>query len=179
MRSRLEQGDNIDRERVRRLTGRPEPDGPGAPRPPVREWLLGWIDGEASRFEQMDSLPGLMWHLADAWARRDRHNVVLVHYDDLKNDLEGEMRRLALLLDAEAPEDAWPVPVEAATFTGMRSRAHELTSDTSGILKDSAAFLRRGTSGSGRELLTGDELAHYRDRAARTAPPDLLDRLHR
>src|SRR5436309_935881 len=34
------QGDNIDRMRLRQLTGQAEPDQPPAPRPPLREWLL-------------------------------------------------------------------------------------------------------------------------------------------
>ena len=33
-----------------------------------------------------------MWHLSDAWARRGEPNVLLVHYDDLLADLEGQMR---------------------------------------------------------------------------------------
>ena len=42
-----------------------------------------------------------------------------------------------------------------------------------GILKSSAAFFRRGTSGAGREQLSEAELADYRRRAAQLAPPDL------
>ena len=45
---------------------------------------------------------------ADAWARRDEPNVVLVHYDDLFADLEGEMRRLADRLGIAVPEERWP-----------------------------------------------------------------------
>lgn len=56
----------------------------------------------------------------------------------------------------------------------MRSRANDLTPSPGGILKNTAAFVRRGTSGSGHELLTGDEPAHYRHRVPRPAPPDLL-----
>ena len=40
-------------------------------------------------------------------------------------------------------------------------------------------FVRRGRSGSGRELLTAGELASYYQRTARLAPPDLLAWLHR
>jgi len=35
-------------------------------------------------------------------------DVVLLHYDDLSDDLAGEMRRLAEHLDIEAPEDGRP-----------------------------------------------------------------------
>src|SRR6266568_6282664 len=54
------QGNNLDRAKIRRLTGQPEPAGPSPARPPLREWLLEWIDGDASPQEEMDSLPGVM-----------------------------------------------------------------------------------------------------------------------
>ena len=40
-------------------------------------------------------MAGVMWHLSDAWARRSEPNVLLIHYDDLTADLDGQMRRLA------------------------------------------------------------------------------------
>lgn len=61
----------------------------------------------------------------------------------------------------------------------MRARADRLVPDPSGVMKDSAAFFRRGSSGAGRELLSDGELARYRARTAEMAPPDLLAWLHR
>ncbi len=173
------QGDNLDRERIRRLTGQPQPDEPPSPRPPIREWLLGWINRDVEPREQLDSLPGVLWHLSDAWARRAESNVVLVHYDDLSTDLGSEMRRLATLLDITVPEEAWPELVAAATFEQMRAAGRHVVPDPSGVLKDTGAFFRRGTSGAGRELLTADELVDYRARTAQLASPDLLAWLHR
>jgi hypothetical protein len=173
------QGNNLDRERLRQLTGQPEPDGPPSPRLPLRDWLLSWIDREVTPHEQMDSLPGVMWHLSDAWARRSQPNVVLVHYDDLSADLDGEMRRLATRLGIGVPTEQWPELAAAASFAYMRARANQFAPDRSGVLKDKAAFFRRGTSGSGRELLSADELARYRARTAQLASPELLGWLHR
>ncbi len=172
------QGDNIDRERLRQLTGQP-PDSPAAPRPPLREWLLAWVDRDVTPQEQLDSLPGVLWHLSDAWARRFEPNVVLVHYDDLVADLDGEMRRIAATLGFAIPEESWPDVVRAAGFEQMRARADRLVPDRSGVLKDSSAFFRRGVSGSGRDLLTDEELARYQARTAELAAPDLLAWLHR
>jgi len=164
------QGENLDRERMRELTGAPVP----APRPPLREWLLAWIDHEADPRAEMDSLPGVMWHLADAWARRADAHVVLVHYHDLSADLEGEMRRLARDLGIEVRATAWPGLVEAAGFEHMRARADQLAPDPVGVLADRARFFRRGSSGAGREVLTDDEYAHYRARVEQLAPDDLV-----
>jgi aryl sulfotransferase len=171
------QGDNIDRARVRQLTGQPEPSVPPAPRPPLREWLLQRIDSDADPRAAMDSLPGVMWHLSDAWARRGEPNVMLVHYDNLSADLAGQMRRIAGRLGIGIPEARWPALVEAASFEQMRANSANLVS-AGGILKDSAAFFRRGTSGAGAEILSPAELAHYQERIARLAPPDLLGWLH-
>jgi hypothetical protein len=173
------QGNNIDRERVRELTGRPEPAKPQPPRPPVRDWLLRWIGRDSDPRQDMDGLPGVLWHLSDAWARRDQPNIVLVHYADLLADLEGEMRRLAGLLGIEVPEDKWPVLVRAATFEQMRATAAQTSPSPRGVLKDPAAFFRRGTSGAGAGLLTRDELAAYHERTATMAPADMLAWLHR
>ena len=37
----------------------------------------------------------------------------------------------------------------------------------------------KGTSGEGRQILTADEMAHYRDRVAAMAPHDMVAWLHR
>ena len=174
------QGDNLDRERLRRLTGQPEPDGPPSPRPTLREWLRAWIDRDVSPEEEMDSLPGVLWHLSDAWNRRGGEpRVLLVHYDDLSSDLEGEMRRLATVLGISVPGETWSSLVKAATFEHMRVNADRIVPDPSRVLKDRAAFFRRGASGSGSALLTDHELAHYHARSAQMAPADLLAWLHR
>ncbi len=168
------QGDNVDRALMRRLTGQPEPAGPPRPRRPLRDWLLDWINEDADPRQEMDSLPGVMWHLSDAWARRAEPNVLIVHYDRLSADLESEMRRIATQLGIAMPAHSWPSLVEAAN---MRAKAEQLVPG-GGVLKSSAAFFRRGSSGAGREVLTTEDIAGYYARAALKAPADMLSWLH-
>ena len=173
------QGDNLDRELMRRLSGQAEPTSPPSPRPNVHDWLVGWIDGSGTPTTELDSMPGFMAHLTDAWTRRHEPNVVLVHYADLLADLDGEMRRVAGRLGIDINEEQWPHLVKAATFDAMRTRADDNIPQRDGVLKNSAAFFRRGSSGAGAEILTSDELAHYYTRIAAMAPADLLEWLHR
>jgi len=173
------QGDNLDRKLMRKLSGQSEAPVPPAIRQPLREWLLAWIDWTGDPREQLDSLPGVLLHLSDAWGRRGESNVVLVHYDDLCADLEGEMRRLAGLLGIAVAEAKWPDLVHAARFEQMRARADQLAPGPPGVLKDRGRFFRRGSSGAAGELLSSDELVHYRARTEHLAPPDLLGWLHR
>ena len=173
------QGDNIDREVLRRLVGRAQPTAPPALRPGLHDWLVEWIEEDPAPMEALDSLPGVMWHLADAWSRRPQPNVLLVRYRNLEQDLEGEMRRIATRLEIEVDEAAWPELAEAASFASMSGRAETLLPDRNGILRDPAAFFRRGRSGAAREVLTAAEIERYGDRVERMAPPDLLRWLHR
>jgi hypothetical protein len=180
--------------------GPPGPEGrhrppmpPARPMPPVmpttvpappmspemlHEALLGWIADDDDPGRNLDSLPGVLWHLSDAWARRGDPNVLLVHYDNLISDLEGQMRWLAGRLEIAVPENAWPALTQAATLKGMRESAESIVPRPPGIVEEAASFFRRGTSGAGREILSDEEMAGYYARAAQLAPPDMLEWLH-
>ena len=178
--SLFHQGDNLNRHRIAELTGAEPPTEPpaGAPidRRSTHDALTAWIDRDDNPADALDSLPGVLWHLSDAWRRRHDRNVVLAHYADLSADLTGEMTRIAARLDLPAPD---PELVDAARFSQMRARAKDLAPDPAGIMKDTSAFFRQGRSGAGRALLTDAEFARYLRRAATMAPPDLLGWLHR
>jgi hypothetical protein len=171
--------DNLNRERIAMLTGQGGPPPPQRVRPGLREWLLAWIDRDVAPGEQLDSLPGVLWHLSDTWARRAEPNVVLIHYDDLLADLEGGMRRLAAQLGITLPAERWSALVEAASFNHMRGQADQLAPNPGGVLNSSSAFFRRGRSGAGREQLTDTELDHYHARVAGMVASDLFAWLHR
>ena len=171
------QSDNIDRARLAELTG--VPARARAPRPPLHDWLVSWARTETTPRRQMDSLVGVLHHVTDAWQRQGHQDVVLVHYADLLADLEGEMRRIAARLGVEVAEPAWPALVEAATFGSMRARSDDLVPDALGVLKDRSRFFRSGTSGSGRAVLSADELREYDERVAGLAPPEVVAWLHR
>jgi hypothetical protein len=172
------QGNNIDRRRLRALTGVPEPIEPDPPRPDLHSWLLDWVNSDASPTEAMDGLRGVLSHVTDAWRRRHEPNIVLVHYDDLLQDLDGQMRQLADRLGLPVPSDRWPALIEAASFTSMQRRVDEVAPNTDGVLKDNRAFFRRGRSGAGTEALHEAELDHYYRRVGSLAPAQVVDWLH-
>lgn len=169
---------NVNHERILELIGEPASPVPRPAPRPLHEWLRSWIDHDGTPRERLESLAGVIWHLSDAWARRRQPNVVLMHYDDLSAELECEMRRLAALLGITVRDEVWPSLVKAATFEHMRANADRLVPGPSGVIKDSSAFFRQGTTGSARELLADTELAHYQARAAHLASPDFLAWLH-
>jgi hypothetical protein len=137
--------------------------------PALREWLLACIDDEGFAI--------LMRTLSAAWARRNEPNVVLLRYEDMAADLEGQMRGLAARLGITVSENTWPDLVKAATFEQMRAVAGRIQPAPN--LKDPAKFFWQGKPRSGRALLTDDDLARYDERAAQLAPADLLAWLNR
>lgn len=175
------QGDNLDRARMAALSGTAMPEsvsGSGR-RGPVEDWLGRWIATEADPNVELDSLNGVFHHLSDAWARRLEPNVVLVHYQDLLDDLGGEMRRLADTLTIEIGDEALAPLVDAAQFGAMSARAERFIPDRRGVLKNPSAFFRQGRSGEGRAVARTADLGRYETRARSLAPPELLDWLHR
>lgn len=128
----------------------------------------------------LDTLAGNLHHLNDAWARRDEPNVVLLHYQDLQNDLAGQMRELADRLTVEVPAECWPELVSAARFDAMKDRPIETSPDHLGVFKDRRAFFRSGGSGDGEAACSSSlQVDRYRRRAAELATPDVLAWRHR
>ena len=104
---------------------------------------------------RVGQLAATLHHLSTFWAVRDARTSCCFHYDDLKADLEGQMRRLAARLDISVPEDRWPELVDAATFERMRAGADRIAPDTThAIWQDNQQFFHRGTSGQWRRCST-------------------------
>ena len=145
----------------------------------THDFLLRWITTDTDvRIAYENLMPRMLEHLADAWQRRHQPNVILLHYEDLSADLEGEMRRIAARLGVSVPETTWPALVKAARFNEMRAAADRVQPEPR--LKDAPEkFFRKGASGEGRALLTDAELAYFHGRTARMAPRDFLAWLHR
>lgn len=110
--------------------------------------------------------------LASWWQRRDRQNLLFVHYNDMKRDLEGEMRRVAAFLDIELDSAQWPAVVERCTFEGMRKADKGLGDFERGFEGGIEGFLFKGSNGRWRDVLDADDIAAYRRRLAESLPPE-------
>jgi hypothetical protein len=153
--------------------------------PPVRPERLddrfwAWVEDERPITEWI-SLHSSIHHLESFWEHRDDRNVVMLHYDDLLDDLDGEMRALAARLGIEVPDDRWPQLVAAASFDQMRDRADVLAPDTTNaIWHSNRSFFNRGTRGQWREQLGPEaDSDRYWNRVNGLACPDVVEWTHR
>ncbi len=152
---------------------RPEDLPTPPPEDPV-ERFWAWVD-----YEEPWGLKGNLEHLQTFWDRRDEPNVALFHYADLLADLDGQLRRLATVLDVDVPEERWATLVQAATFGEMKARADVLAPDTlHGLWKDNSAFFHAGTTGRWREWVGDADMGPYHERVAALVEPDLAHWAH-
>jgi len=146
----------------------PFPRCPQDPREFWRRWFTrGVLPGTHDGYPDVSffDLETTYWH-----ARR-RDNVLLVHYNDLKADLDGEMRRIAAFLSIETPPDLWPRLVEAATFDAMKRDGKILMGRANDYFEGgSDRFLFKGSNGRWRDLMSADDLELYEKAAARLTP---------
>ena len=142
----------------------------------VRDRFWDWIENPDE-----PSLRATLHHLETFWEVRDRPNVVLLHYGDLQDDLDGQMRVLADRLGITVPADRWPELVDAATFDSMRARADVLAPDTTNrIWLDNQQFFNKGTSGQWHDVITDDrDTARYAARIGELASAELSEWVHR
>jgi aryl sulfotransferase len=105
------------------------------------------------------------------WRARRRENLLLVHYNDLKRDLEGEMRRIAAFLGIETPVALWPQLVEAASFEAMKRDGPILLGGLGAMFEGgSDRFLFKGSNGRWKDELSPDDHALAEKLAERLSP---------
>ncbi len=134
--------------------------------------LPGWDGDVHAFFQRWLEAPMHLEHLASFWARRHDPRLYFVHYNDLKANLAGEMRRLADWLGIAVPEAKWPAVAGRCTFEAMRERGSEIGPFELAFEGGAKGFLFKGTNGRWREVLTPHELKAYARRVSEYAPPD-------
>lgn len=150
--------------------GRPYPRPAESPRAFFREWM----GLEGPEREGDVSAAAFFDTEKSYWSARRAANLLLVHYNDLLADLDGEMRRIAAFLGIETPAALWPQLVEAATFASMkRDGTALLPMIDAGFQGGADGFIYAGRNERWREALSEDDVAFYRARAAREMSPGL------
>lgn len=124
----------------------------------VRAFFHEWLD--------RDGYP--LWpfwsNVRSWWNVRHLPNVLFVHFDNLKRDLDGQIRRIADFLQIEVPDDQWASIVEHSTFDYMKSHGSSLSAVFGrGFVRGADDFIYRGTNGRWRGVLTAEDVGKYED----------------
>jgi aryl sulfotransferase len=120
-----------------------------------REWLSG--GGLPLGFSFWEHVQG--W-----WNARHLPNVLLLHYNDLKADLPGQMRHIGSFLGIEIDEAKFPTLVEHCSLEYMRRHASEKAPILDMVFQQGGVtFFNKGTNGRWKDALTAADLQRYDD----------------
>lgn len=149
-------------------------DTPGRVGPPIepppddiRIYWREWMDRDGHPFWPF-------WdNVRSWWQVRDLPNVLLVHFNELKRDMPGQMRRIAAFLDIPVAEADWPRIEEYCSFAWMKRHATRSV-PLGGAFWDAGAevFIHRGVNGRWSDTLSAEEVAEYEARAIRELGPE-------
>jgi aryl sulfotransferase len=137
-----------------------------SPRPTddIHEFFTWWLEDDAIWFE----------HVASFWPHHREPNVLFVHYNDMRANLDAQMRRVATFLDIEIDERRWADQVDRCTFDSMKRRSDEIADFEAHFVGGAESFLYKGTNGRWRGVLTAEELDRFDRRAGELLPPEAI-----
>jgi len=136
--------------------------GPPIEKPPtdIRQYWRDWMDKDGHPFWPF-------WENIRAWWQlRTLPNILFIHFNDLKRDMPGEMRRIAQFLDIPIDEARWTDIQEYCSFDWMKKNAARSV-PLGGAFWDGGAevFINKGTNGRWIDTLTAQDSAEYEARA--------------
>jgi aryl sulfotransferase len=146
--------------------------GPPFERPPAsaREYFLTWLERGGYPFSSF-------WeNVRSWWAIRDLPNLLLLHFEDLKVDMEGEIRNIANFLEIPIDPVTWPAILEHCSFDYMKAHATKSV-PLGGRFWDGGAqtFVHRGTNGRWCDELTMADCRAYEEMARRELGEECAD----
>ena len=138
-------------------------DTPGRVGPPIEkptkdivQYYHDWLDKDGFPFWPF-------WeNIKSWWEIRNLPNVHLIHFAKLKEDMPGEIRKVADFLDVKIDESKWNDILEHCSFDYMKKNSVKSV-PLGGAFWDGGAdaFINKGTNGRWKDLLTKEDNERY------------------
>ena len=99
---------------------------------------------------------GGSWGVTTAgyWAQRDKPNVLICSFKEMRRDLEGSVRRVAAFLGVDASPDLVRTVTELSSFEYMKRIDDKFSTGKFLHIGKAAAMMRKGSEGAATELIT-------------------------
>ncbi len=138
-------------------------DTPGRVGPPIEkptsdivQYFRDWLDKDGFPFWPF-------WeNIKSWWQVRNLPNVHLIHFAKMKEDMPGEIRKVADFLDIKIDESKWNDILEHCSFNYMKKNSVKSV-PLGGAFWDGGAdaFINKGTNGRWKDLLTKEDNERY------------------
>ena len=111
-------------------------------------------------------------HIAESfWEHRELDNILLLHYSNMIEDLDREVRRIADFLEIEVSEEIIKEIVRLATFDTMKLQNKAMNPHYDFIFSHGGdGFMNRGGNNTWQDLLDEDDLKLYDKRVSGLDP---------
>jgi len=110
------------------------------------------------------------------WPHRDNKNILILRYEDLKQDFNTEIDKILTFLNWEITTDQRQIIVENCSFDWMKKNVHRF--NRQGKSKDSLfkpdGFVKKGKIGEGKKVLTEEQQNKIINKAKETLDDDCL-----
>ena len=127
------------------------------PKEDIVEYFTDWLDKDCYPFWSF-------WdNVSSWWAIKDLPNVHFVHFAKLKEDMPGEIKKIADFLEIEVEDDdTWNAILEHCSFDYMKENADK-SAPLGGALWNggSKTFIHKGTNGRWKEILPKEVSERY------------------
>lgn len=130
------------------------------PNPSIIEYYHDWLN--------KDGYP--IWsfweNIRSWWAIRKLPNVLMVHFENLKNDMPTEIRRIAEFINTPIDESKWASILKQCSFEYMKENAAK-SAPAGGVFWEGGAqsFINKGTNGRWRDVLSTEDASKYESKA--------------
>ena len=149
-------------------------DTPGRVGPPIapppadiRQYFHEWLEGDGHPFWPF-------WENIQSWYDiKDLPNVMLLHFDLLKQDLPGQICNVAKFLNIPIDESRFDVIVEHCSFDYMKRNAAKSV-PLGGAFWDEGAqtFINKGTNGRWKDVLSQADILKYEQEVNKHLTPE-------
>lgn len=139
----------------------------GKPNPDIRAYFDEWLTKDGYPFWSF-------WeNIRSWWALRDLPNVHMVHFETLKSDMPGEIRKIAAFLGIPVDETMWADILTHCSFNYMKANA-TASVPLGGAFWDGGAetFIHKGVNGRWKDVLGHEASGAYEARALAELGPD-------
>lgn len=148
--------------------GRVGPELPRPPEDPYEFWKL-MLRGEYPFWSFWENIRS--W-----WEFRELSNIKLLHFNDLKKDMTGEIRAIAAFLDMDIDAQKWDDIIEHCSFDWMKANAELITPMAGDIFEGGAkTFINKGTNKRWKDVLTEDDINEYTEIGKKELGEDCLN----
>jgi len=121
----------------------------------------------------------LFYNVSTWWEYRHLDNILFVHFNQLKEDLPGQMRRIADFLGVPIDDAKFEQQVHKCTFDYMKAQGDkfapvrgEFWNKPGQSNGGGQIFVNKGTNGRWRDALSPEQLAKYDEVVSANLGPD-------